>query len=71
MSHRRNHFRQRDVTRLLRAFSAAGCAQPSVKITTRGDLIAVPSHPLQVEDNGAANPWDEVLSDDADQKRPS
>jgi hypothetical protein len=56
-------FRQTDVTRLLRAYKAAGVAQPTVRITKAGDLIAVPSPsdlPDVPEPNGA---------DAADQKR--
>ena len=61
-------FRQTDVCRLLRAFHAAGIAQPTVRITKEGDLIAIPSD--RAKDN-PANPWDEILTDAADEKRAS
>jgi hypothetical protein len=63
-------FKQTDLLRLLRTYQAAGAPQPTVKITNEGDLIAIPSD--APKDNGAAaNSWDEVLTDAADQKRPT
>jgi hypothetical protein len=62
---RRLTFRQTDVCRLLRAYKAAGVAQPTVRITKEGDLIAIPSPsdlPDTPEPNGA---------DAADQEGPA
>jgi hypothetical protein len=43
MARPRSLFRQRDVTRLLRAYDVAGQPQPTLHITKDGDLIAVPA----------------------------
>jgi len=53
-------FRQRDVSRLLRSYTALGLPPPVVRITSGGDLLAVPSGgPV---DDATSNPWDAVIS---------
>jgi hypothetical protein len=57
-------FRQRDVTRLLRAYDVAGGERPTVRITKDGDLIAIPREPPK--DGGAeGNELDKWMSDHA------
>jgi hypothetical protein len=51
MARPRPLFRQRDVTRLLRAYNVAGEPQPIVRITTAGDLIAVPASSAEHDPN--------------------
>jgi hypothetical protein len=41
--HKRNHFRQRDVTRMLKAYKAADVPQPIIEISPDGKLIAIPN----------------------------
>jgi len=40
---KRNHFRQRDVTRVLKAYKAANVPQPIIEISPDGKLIAMPN----------------------------
>jgi hypothetical protein len=70
MPRKRNHFRQRDVSRLLRAHKAAGVPQPIIKVDPDGALIAMPADRPE-PDASTANPWDEVLTDAAHEKRAS
>jgi hypothetical protein len=67
MPRKRTLFRQRDVARLLRAYRAADCPQPSIKVTKDGELVAIPIAPGET----AANSWDEVLTNAEDAKRAS
>jgi hypothetical protein len=64
-------FKQTDLLRLLRTYQAEGAPQPTVKITKEGDLIAIPSDAPKDNGAGIVNPWDEVLTNDPDQKRPA
>jgi hypothetical protein len=63
----RHSFKHNDAARLIRAVEAAG---KKVKgVTLSGKTVTV-----LVDDEirgGAANPWDEVLTDDPDKKRPT
>jgi hypothetical protein len=69
MSRRSSAFRQRDVTRALKAARAAG-VEARVEIEP-GKITLVPINNGEAAGNGGANPWDEVLFDVADQKRTS
>jgi len=40
---KRNHFRQRDVTRVLKAYKAANVPQPIIEISPDGKLVAMPN----------------------------
>jgi hypothetical protein len=67
MSKGRARFKQGEITRILKA---AAKAKMCVKIDTDGTITIAPGMPG--EPNGdAVNPWDEVLDDAAEQKRPS
>jgi hypothetical protein len=67
---KRNHFRQRDLSRALRACRAAGVSYPIIRITKDGEIIVTASDRPE-RDASAANPWDEVLNDAAHEKRPA
>jgi hypothetical protein len=60
-------FRKTGVVRALKAAQAAGIPNPRIEIDRHGTIAIVTTEPLK--DDGAANPWDEVLTDDADEKR--
>jgi hypothetical protein len=57
-------FKERDTTRLLRAWIKAGLAPPTIRIMkATGDLVAIPSDSsAEAKDEASKNPWDEVLS---------
>jgi hypothetical protein len=55
-------FRQKDVTRALKAARAAGVEVAKVEIDKDGKIVVVAGKPTEMAVNGAANnPWDEVL----------
>jgi hypothetical protein len=69
-------FTQRDATRALRAVQAAGIKARLEIDTTRKTITIIPDEPQEEDgqaggDSAAANPWDEVLSDAAHEKRPA
>jgi hypothetical protein len=49
-------FTQSAVTRLLRAFQAAKCPLPCIKVTKDG-LVAIPSAPGATPEAADHNPW--------------
>jgi hypothetical protein len=66
MSRLPSFFRQRDVTRLVKAVGAAGLDVVGVKIAPDGSITVQMGKLEQVAANGHAerNPWDKVLSHD-------
>jgi hypothetical protein len=72
MSRRPCTFRQSDLTRAIKAARAAGVEIERVEIERDGRMIVVMNKGDVPQPNGGdTNPWDEVLSDVADKKRPS
>ena len=75
MSRAPSTFRQGDVTRALRAAVAAGLQVAGFKIDPQGKIEVVVARPTAqdsaiISDNNK-NPWDEVLTNAAHEKRPS
>jgi hypothetical protein len=72
-----NRFKQREIARVLRAVEQAGGTQYVEIDPASGRIIIVPgasmAKPGKVDGDDASkgNPWDEVLSDAANQKRPT
>jgi hypothetical protein len=66
-------FKQTDVTRAIRAHVKAGI--PIERIRTafdkHGRFVVSVAQPGDANGTESANPWDTVLSDDANQERPS
>jgi hypothetical protein len=69
-SRRDTTFRKADVMRAIRAAQAVGISDFRIEIDRHGTIAIVPAEPPK--DNGvAANPWDEVLTNAADENRPA
>lgn len=67
-------FKRTDVTRATRAVLAAGLNVARVDINKDGSFAIIPETVAQSEPaavNKSANPWDEVLTNAAHEKRPS
>ena len=66
---RPNVFRQRDVVRAMKSAEAGGLAIGSVEVACKdGTIIRVFGKSAE---NIATNPWDSVLTNAADEKRPA
>ena len=66
---RPNIVRQRDVVRAMRSAEAGGLAIGSVEVACKdGTIIRVLGKSAE---NTATNPWDSVLTNAADEKRPA
>jgi hypothetical protein len=66
-----NRFHEREVARALRAARAAGENVDRVEIDPRtGKIAVVIAQPAGAAASGK-NPWDEVLNDEAHEKRPA
>ena len=68
MSTGRHAFKHNDCARLIRAVEAAGKKVRGVTLTGKSVTVLIDDEAMT---KTAANPWDEVLSDDPDQKRPA
>jgi hypothetical protein len=70
-----NRFRERELARMLRAGRSAGAKCARVALAEDGKIIAdfdfIGDLALGEDDCDRSNPWDEVLADAADKKRPS
>ena len=64
----RNRFTERDLVRAVRAARRAG-GIARIELTDQGVISLIPGE--SPEDSADPNPWDEVLTDAADEKRPS
>jgi hypothetical protein len=65
MSRGPHKFKQRDLTRAIRAAAAAGVPFSSVKIATDGSIVVMMGEPAPAtpaHDAPKANSWDRVLS---------
>jgi hypothetical protein len=63
-------FKKNDVVRMIAAVHATGLEVARVEVRPDGLIVVVPGKPE--ETNGATNPWDKVLKDEATgQKRAS
>jgi hypothetical protein len=69
----RNRFRQREITRAIKAALAAGVEVDRVEIERDGRVIVIlcKHKMLGFQANGDENPWDEVLQNAPDEKRPT
>ncbi len=63
MSGRNPLFKQRDVARLLRAYATAGAAQPVVRITKVGDIVASLALSDDVVESPEPSPLDQWRSE--------
>jgi hypothetical protein len=69
---RRSSFKKTDLTRATRAVLAAGLGVARVNINKDGSFAIIPETAAQSEPAAAnENPWDEVLTNAAHEKRPS
>jgi hypothetical protein len=68
MSTGRHSFKHNDAARLIRATAAAGLKVKGV--TLNGSTVTVLVDGAIATDGGT-NPWDQVLEDDTDKKRPA
>ena len=59
-------FKERDVTRAVKAVTKAGIEVVRVE-TEPGKIVVIAGKPV----NAMVNPWDEVLTNAANEKRPS
>lgn len=59
-------FKERDVTRAVKAVTKAGIEVVRVEIEP-GKIVVIAGKPV----NDMVNPWDEVLTNAANEKRPS
>jgi hypothetical protein len=71
MANRLHAFKHRDVMRVVKAARAAGVEVDQVTVNPTTGAITVGPAPLGSGANSIANPWDEVLTDAADEKRPA
>jgi hypothetical protein len=77
MSRKPYNFKQRDVTRAKKAAIAAGDPNARIEIdVARRTITIIPGEPPKNGgqaggDTGTGNPWDEVLTNAANEKRPS
>jgi hypothetical protein len=62
-------FKKTDVTRATRAVLAAGLEIARVEVGKDGSIVVVPGKPSEGSHGEASNPWDEVLTYAADEKR--
>jgi hypothetical protein len=67
----RSPFRQRDVTRALRAAKAAGVSVDIRIERSSGDLVIGPVRAHDTAEESEQNPWDEVLPNAPDKERSS
>ena len=63
-------FKETDVRRAVKAIDSAGKPIAGVRFYPDGSFTVLTGKLTQATDL-SANPWDEVLIDEADQKRPS
>lgn len=71
MPRRPSKFKLRDVTRATMGVRATGLGVSRVEIATDGTIVVIPGGSGEGGNSDASNPWDEVLTDAADKKRPS
>lgn len=71
MSRNPSTFKQADVTKAVKAVAAAGVEVARVEIDKAGKIVIVAGKSGEANGGESANPWDTVLSDDANQKRAS
>jgi hypothetical protein len=72
MPHAPCTFRETDVRRAIKAALSAGIKISRIEIGRDGRIVVVPGEPTKEECQGQDNPWDEVLTKNAeDAKRPS
>jgi hypothetical protein len=64
-------FKATDVTKAVKAVTAAGVEVSRVEIDKSGRIVIITGKPGEANGGESANPWDTVLSDDANQKRAS
>ena len=70
MSSKPHNFKQRDLTRIMKATQAAGIKAHYEVDTMRKTITIVPDESPQ-NGGAGANPWDEVLTNAANEKRAS
>jgi hypothetical protein len=71
MANRLHAFKLSDVMRVVKAARAAGVDVDQVTVYPKTGAITVGPAQLGGGANGVANPWDEVLTNAADEKRPA
>jgi hypothetical protein len=68
MGSRPNSYKQTDVARAIRAARAAGIANAVIEIDPRSGRITIRSEPTTQPSSPPPNPWNEVLTDHAEDK---
>lgn len=71
MANQPHAFKHRDVVRVVKAARAAGVNVDQVTVDPHTGAITASAAVLASGDPTARNPWDEVLTNAADQKRTS
>jgi hypothetical protein len=64
-------FKQADITKAVKAVAKAGVQVARVEVDKSGRIVIITGKPGEANGGESANPWDTVLSDDANQKRAS
>lgn len=57
-------FKERDVTRAVRAVAKAGCSVSRVEVDKQGKIVVIVGEPTPANDNAAtpaANEWDDAV----------
>jgi hypothetical protein len=66
-----HRFRDRDVKRVIRASQMAGIEIGAVEVDPRTGRITIIPSKSRDDESSDRNPWDEVLTDAPDKKRPA
>jgi len=64
-------FRKLDLVRVIKAAEAAGVPNPRIEVDRAGTISIAAGEPTAKNDTATSNPWDKVLTNAADQKRPA
>ena len=69
MSHGPQRFRESEMRRAIKAAGSAGIEIARIEVHKNGGFAIIPGKSDEVGKGGTSNPWDEVLTNAADQER--